>query len=352
MDLLPPEHSFVSDNAAGAHPAVLDALVRANVGDATPYGGDRWTAAAVARIRDLLGAPGAEVLFTYGGTGANVAALQAAVDPFEAVITASTGHVHTDECGAFERFTGSKILDVPTADGKLTPELIAPLLNPLNGEHNVQPAVIAISQATELGTVYSLEEIKALADLAHAYGMLLFLDGARIANAAAALDCSLQDLAGHVDILTLGGTKNGMLYGEAMVVLRPELIRRARFARKQFGQLASKMRFIAAQFDALLSDNLWLHNAQHANRMAARLADGIRDLPGVELMQAPQTNSVFARLPAEAVAPLQQWSPFLKWGAGVRWMTSFATTEQDVDRFLAGVAQTVQCADFATAGVL
>jgi len=342
MKLSPPGHSFVSDNVAGAHPVILDALARANAGDAIPYGGDPWTERAVASIRDLLDARDAEVLFTYGGTGANVAALQSALAPFEAIICTATAHINADECGALERFTGAKLIDVATPDGKLTPELVAPLLKPTNGEHNVQPAVIAISQATELGTVYSPDEIRALADLAHANGLFLFLDGARIANAAAHLGCALANMTTHtgVDLLTFGGTKNGMLYGEAMVVLNPVLARRARFARKQYGQLASKMRFISAQFNALLTDDLWLHNARHANSMATRLATALADIPQVEVLHPPAANSVFAVLPTEAVAPLQEWSPFLTWGTNpgmVRWMTSFTTTERDVDRFVAGI---------------
>jgi threonine aldolase len=269
--------------------------------------------------------------------------------PFEAVVCTATAHIHTDECGALERFTGAKLIDLPTPDGKLTPELVVPLLTPANGEHNVQPAVIAISQATELGTVYTVEEIRVLADLAHANGLLLFLDGARIANAAAHLGCTLADLTTHagVDLMTFGGTKNGLLYGEALVVLNPAPARHARFARKQYGQLASKMRFISAQFSALLTGDLWLHNARHANAMATRLATALADVAEVGVLHPPAANSVFAVLPAEVIAPLQEWAPFLTWGPEpglVRWMTSFSTTESDVDRFVAGVRYQVEAA--------
>ena len=224
------------------------------------------------------------------------------------------------------------------------PELIRPLLRAVRGEHTVRPAVVAISQVTELGTAYTLEEIAELADFAHAHGLLLFLDGARLANAAAALDCSLHALTtdAGVDVCTLGGTKNGLLYGEAIVYLRPELASRARFARKQAGQLASKMRFVSAQFDALLADDLWLRNARQANAMAARLAAAVNDLPAVELLRAPQANSLFARLPQAAIAPLQEWSFFWMWDDAdnvVRWMTSFATTEDDVSRFVEGLRE-------------
>jgi threonine aldolase len=342
MRLPAPVHSFASGNVAGAHPAVLEAIAAANTGTAAPYGADPWTARAVGRVRELFGAPAAEVLFTYGGTGANVVALQSVLEPYEAVICPATAHINTDECGATERFTGAKLLDVVTPDGKLTPDLIAPLLDPARGEHNVRPAVVAISQVTELGTVYTLDEIAALAELAHAHGLVLFVDGARLSNAAARLGCSPAQLATHagVDLLTLGGTKNGLLYGDAVVLLRPDLARRARYARKQAGQLASKMRFIAAQFDALLAGDLWLNNARHANTMAAKLAAALGHVPAADVLHAPQANSVFVRVPSWSIAPLQDWSFFWTWDSSastVRWMTSFATTDDDVSRFAAGV---------------
>jgi threonine aldolase len=338
----PPRHSFASDNTACAHPAALDAIRAANEGSAAPYGADPWTVGAIGRLRALFGADDAEVLFTYGGTGANVIALQSLLAPHEAIVCPVTAHINTDECGAAERFTGAKLIDVPTADGKLSPELIRPLLNGVRGVHNVQPKVVAISQVTELGTVYSIEEIAGLADFAHAHGLLLFLDGARLANAAASLGCSLRELTtdAGVDVLTFGGTKNGLLYGEAVVFLRPELASRAHFARKQAGQLASKMRYIAAQFDALLTDDLWLRNALHANDMCARLAASVSDLPAVEVIRAPQANSILVRLPHPAIAPLQEWSFFWVWDDEqniVRWMTSFATTDEDVSRLAEGL---------------
>jgi len=342
MQFPAPAHSFASDNVAGAHPAILEAITAANTASAAPYGADPWTAQAVERVRELFEAPAAEVLFTYGGTGANVVALQSVLEPYEAVICPATAHINTDECGATERFTGAKLIDVAAADGKLTPDLITPLLDPARGEHNVRPAVVAISQVTELGTVYTLDEIAALADLAHAHGLMLFLDGARLANAAAHLGCSLAQLATHagVDLLTLGGTKNGLLYGDAVVLLRPDLARRAKYARKQAGQLASKMRFIAAQFDALLTNELWLDNARHANTMATKLAAALGAAPAVQVLHGPQANSVFAHIPPRSIIPLQNWSFFWTWDAPagmVRWMTSFATTDDDVSRFTAGV---------------
>ncbi len=346
MTLPPPLQSFASDNAAGAHPAARDAIVAASDGGAAPYGADRWTQRAVAGVRDLFGAGGAEVLFTYGGTGANVVALQSVLAPHEAVICAASAHINTDEGGAFERFTGAKLIDIATEDGKLTAELIRPLLGGVRGEHSVQPAVVAISQVTEIGTVYSIDEIGALAAFAHEHDLLLFVDGARLANAAASLGCSLREMTtdAGVDVLTFGGTKNGLLYGEAVVFLRPELARRARFARKQAGQLASKMLFISAQFTALLRDELWLRNARHANDLAAQLAAAVSGLPGVEVLHPPAANSILVRLPESAIEPLQEWSFFWVWDDErnvVRWMTSFATTEEDVARFAAGLRQAV-----------
>ena len=239
----PPSHSFASDNVAGAHPRVIEALSAANTGSAVPYGDDAWTQRATRKFRDLFEAD-VELLFAYGGTGANVVALQSILAPHEAIVCPSTAHINTDECGGgFERFTGAKLIDIPCDDGKLHADAITDLLRPGHGEHHVTPKVLAISQVTELGTVYTLDEIAALAELAHAHGLLLFIDGARIANAAAALGCSLRELTidAGADVLTFGGTKNGLLYGEGVVYCRPELAARARFARKQAGQLASKM---------------------------------------------------------------------------------------------------------------
>jgi threonine aldolase len=342
----PPLHSFASDNVAGAHPDVIEAIAAANAGSALPYGEDPWTARAVARVREQFGEQ-AEVFFTYGGTGANVAALQTLLLPHQSVICPTNAHINTDECGAPERFTGAKLVDVPTEDGKLRPDDVRPLLGPTHGEHNMPPAVLAISQVTEFGTVYAVEEIAALAELAHAHGLVLFVDGARLANAAASLECPLREMTADagVDVVTFGGTKNGILYGEAIVYLRPELAARARFARKQAGQLASKMRFISAQFEALLTGELWLENARHANEMATRLADAVGGLPGVVVPRAPQANSLFVQLPAAVIPPLQEWSFFWEWDEAehlVRWMTSFATTDEDVARFAGGLRHLIE----------
>jgi threonine aldolase len=344
----PPETLFASDNAAGVHPVVLDALVAANTGHALAYGADPWTARAVARFRELLGTDGGatEVVFTWGGTGANVVGLQCLLAPWQAVICPDSAHIAVDECGAPERFTGCKLIEVPTADGRLSPEQVTRHLHLLGDEHHVQPRVVSITQSTEAGTLYRPDEIAALADVAHRNGLLLHVDGARIANAAAALDADLRAIVVDtgVDVLTFGGTKNGMMYGEAVVFLRPELGEHARFVRKQAGQLPSKMRYVSAQFEALLADDLWLRNARHANRQAARLAERMDAVPGVEVLRRPDVNAVFARLPAAAIRPLQDWSFFWVWDdadSTVRWMCSFDTTDDDVDRFVAGVAEVV-----------
>lgn len=337
----PPTASFASDNAAGVAPAVMDALVAANTGAALAYGEDPWTDAAVAELRAAFDAP-VEVVMCWGGTGANVVGLASLVRPWEAVICPDSAHIVTDEAGAPARFTGSPIVPVPHVDGKLRPEAVAPLLHWQGDVHHPHPRVLSISQVTEMGTVYTDDEVAALADLAHAHDMVLHLDGARIANALAAtgsdLRRSVRDVG--VDVMTFGLTKDGAMYGDSVVYLRPELAEVAERVRKQAGQLPSKARFVAAQVSALLADDLWLTNARHANAMAARLAAAVAEVPGVDVVRPPEANAVFARLPREAIGPLQDWSFFWPWDpevGEVRWMTGFATTEADVDAFVAGV---------------
>jgi len=336
----PPVHSFASDNTSGAHPKVIEALQSANVGAARPYGEDPWTAEATEHFREIFGGD-AEVLFTYGGTGCNIVALQCLLAPYEAVICPSSAHINVDECGAPERFTGAKLIDVPSDDGKLVPSEVLRVLRHAHGEHNVKPRVVAISEPTELGSLYTVDEIAELAALAHEHSLVLYVDGARIANAVVSLGCSLAELTRGtgVDALTFGGTKNGLVYGEALVFLRPEIAGGARFARKQAGQLASKMRFIAAQFNALLEGDLWLANAAHANDMARRLAGLVDELPQVQMVRDVEVNSLFVRLPGPLMHNLQEWSFFWTWDIDdnlARWMTSFATNDEDVTRFSAG----------------
>jgi threonine aldolase len=334
--------SFGSDNYAGAHESVIRVLAQANTGDASAYGADPWTGRAAAALSDAFGARGG-VFFVFTGTGANVLGLSLLLRPYEAVICPQTAHVNVDECGAIERILGNRLLATATPDGKLTPGLIAPRLEGRGDEHRAQPRVVAISQVTELGTCYTLDELKALREFCQAEELRLYVDGARLANAAARLDCSLADLAAHADVLSFGGTKNGAIGAEAVVVMAEELTADAPFLRKQQTQLASKMRYLSAQFLGLMEDQLWLHNARHANAMAARLAEGIRNVPGVELWQAVEANAVFARLLPAHMARLQRVREFYEWDPSahvVRWMTAFDTTEIDVDAFVADVHQT------------
>ncbi|HEX4868468.1 MAG TPA: aminotransferase class I/II-fold pyridoxal phosphate-dependent enzyme [Acidimicrobiales bacterium] len=337
----PPAASFASDNFAGVAPEVLAALAAANEGPAQAYGDDPWTARAEAALHDLFGTP-IESLMCWGGTGANVVGLATVLQPWQAVLTTDTAHIVVDECGAPARFTGSTITPIPHVDGKLEPAALDPYLHWLGVEHHPQPAVVSITQSTEMGTLYTLDELAALCEKAHAHGLLVHLDGARIANAVAALGQGLPAMVRDtgVDLMTFGFTKDGGMYGETVVFLRPEMAERARYVRKQAGQLPSKARYIAAQVLALLEDDLWLRHARHANAMATRLAAATRDIPGVALLGEPQVNAVFAALPPAAIRPLQGWSFFWDWdleASLVRWMTSFTTTEDDVDRFAAGV---------------
>lgn len=337
-----PAGSFASDNAAGVSPEVMDALAAANHGPALAYGQDPWTADAVARIRELFDAP-VEVFLCWGGTGANVVGLATLLQPWQSVLCTDTAHIVVDECGAPARFTGSTITPLPHVDGKLRPEAITPFLDWLGTEHHPQPAVLSISQSTEMGTVYSVDEVAELCDVAHRAGLRVHVDGARIANAVAATGADLRHLIRDpgVDVLTFGLTKNGAMYGEAVVYLQPELAAAAKYVRKQAGQLPSKARFVAAQISALLTDDLWLRNARHANDQAVALADRLAGVAGVSVPRPPEVNAVFAQVPADRIEALQEWSFFWEWDLSeslVRWMTSFATTDDDIERFAAGVA--------------
>ena len=341
----PPDGSFASDNTAGACPEVLEALIRVNEGTSPAYGADPVTRRAERALRDAFDAP-VESFMCWGGTGANVVGLASVLQPWQAGLCADSAHVVVDECGAPARFTGASIVPVATPDGKLTPADVEPYAHWLLSEHHPQPAVVSITQSTEMGTLYSVDEIGAICDAAHRHGMTVHLDGARVANAVVATGSDLPTMVRDtgVDVMTFGLTKDGAMYGETVVFLRPELAERARFVRKQAGQLASKGRFIAAQVEALLHDDLWLRNARHANRMAADLADGVAHVPGVTVPGTPPVNAVFATLPAAAIRPLQRWSFFWEWDLDaslVRWMTSFATTTEDVTRFVRGVEDIV-----------
>ncbi len=335
-----PNQNFASDNTATVHPAVMQALVDANVGHQIAYGDDIHTAECEAHLRDLFGAP-VESLLVWGGTGANVVGLATMLHASEAVICSDVAHINVDEGGAPEKFAGAKLVDLATTDAKLTPEHIEPMLHVLGDQHHVQPKVISLTQSTELGTLYSAAEVADLADLAHRHGMYLHLDGARIANATISVgDLRSFTIDAGVDVLSFGGTKNGMMYGEAVVFLNSELASNARFVRKQATQLPSKCRYIAAQFNALFTNDLWLRNARHANDMAMRLYHATKDLDGVTFTAAPAVNGMFPILRSDVIDQLQAWSPFYTWDPSinqVRWMASFDTTVEDVDRLAAGV---------------
>lgn len=333
--------SFGSDNHAGIHPEVLDAVAAANSGHQPAYGDDDMTRQFEARVRELFGSA-ACAFPVWSGTGANVLGLAGLVRPYEAVICAETAHINTDECGAAEQLYGIKLLTVPSADGKLTPDAMASRLGGRGDEHVAQPKVVSITQATELGTCYSTGEIRTLAEFAHEQGLYLHLDGARLANAAASQGCELSALtaAPGVDVFSLGGTKNGAMGAEA-IVAREELAGALRFFRKQGTQLSSKMRFVSAQLCALLSNDLWRRNAEHANAMARRLADGAGTLPGVRITHPVEANAVFAALAPEHIAKLRELWSFHVWDEvsnQVRWMASFDTIPDDVDAFLADLS--------------
>ena len=316
----------------------MRALAEVNAGSTMAYGGDEWTRRAGERLRAVFGAH-ATPFFVFNGTAANILGISLLLRRHQAVICAESSHLNTDECGAAERVAGCKLLTVPAPAGKLTPELAASRIGSRDA-HDAQPGAVAISQSTELGTCYTLGELRELAEFCAAHGLLLYMDGARLANAAASLGCSLGDLAAHANVVSFGGTKNGALAAEAVMVMREDLAADAPYLRIQHLQLASKMRFLAAQFLALLDGDLWLRNARHANAMAHRLAGAVRDIPGVALAQPVQANAVFAVLTPGHIERLRRDWFFHVWDErehAVRWMTSFATTDADVDAFAAAV---------------
>ena len=334
------KRGFGSDNHSGISPEVLQAITAANIDHALAYGDDEWCARTEELFRREFG-PQAKVYFVFNGTGANVLCIDAMCRSHEAVVCAETAHINVDECGAPQRVVGCRLLTVDTPDGKLTPELVKTRLHGFGFEHHSQPKAISITQSTELGTLYTLDEIRALADLAHSYHMYLHMDGARLANAAVALGCTFKEMTTDfgVDCLSFGGTKNGMLMGESCVILNPALDIDMKYRRKQMTQLCSKMRFIAAQFEAYLTTGLWRRNAEHSNRMAQLLHEEVKKL-GVRVMYDVQVNSVFVQLPAEVWHALQKEYFFYDWDEAqnvVRWMCSFDTTEEDIHSFIAAL---------------
>jgi threonine aldolase len=330
--------SFASDNNAGTHPDIVKAIISCNSGHAVGYGDDIFTETAVDKFKNHFG-ENIDVYFVYGGTGANVLGLTAITDPYNSIICADTAHINVDECGAPEKFTGCKIQTIPSKNGKIAPSQIKPLLHGFGFPHHAQPKVISITQPTELGTVYTLDEINAIAELAHNYDLLLHMDGARISNAAAYLETGLRNITidAGVDVLSFGGTKNGMMFGEAVVFFDRTLSTNFKYIRKQGMQLHSKMRFISAQFDAFLTNDLWLKNAQRANALAQKLAMEIKQIPGVTITQQVQTNALFVVLPGEVIDTIQKEYFFYVWDENkheVRWMTSYDTDESDILQFV------------------
>lgn len=331
------KRGFASDNNSGIHPNIFKALAEANLGHTIAYGDDPYTELAVSKFKSLFGND-IEVFFVFIGSAANVLGLKSVTESYNAIICTDTAHIHVDECGAPERFTGCKLLTVTSPDGKLTVDLVRKHMHGFGFQHHAQPKVISISQTTELGTVYKVEEIRALADYAHQNGMLLHMDGARLANAAVSLDLDFKEFTkdAGVDILSFGGTKNGMMYGEAIVFFNRTYAENFMYTRKQGLQLASKMRYISAQFNAYLLDNQWKLTAAHSNRMAQILAEKIKDIANVKITQKVEANGVFAIIPHKAIAPLQNEYFFYVWDedkSEVRWMTSWDTTEDDIIKF-------------------
>jgi threonine aldolase len=335
--------SFASDNYASAHPDVLAAMAEANDGHAVSYGADPWTVRAREILRGHFGEE-SEALLVFNGSGANIVGLRAICRPWDAVICADTAHVNVDEGGAPERVAGIKLLLVASPDGKLTPDGVRARVVRVGDEHAVQPRVVTITQSTEYGTRYSLEETRVLADTAHELGLALHMDGSRLSNAAAGLGTDLGELAGGcgVDVLSLGGTKNGMVLGEAVIFLNPAYAEGAKYLRKQTLQLASKHRFLAAQFVAMFEGDLWRRNASHANAMAARLAERLASVPGVEITQRVEANGVFAVMPRQAADAVRAQWPFYTWDESKReerLMCSWDTTAGEIDAFADALVQ-------------
>ncbi|MDR1201070.1 MAG: low specificity L-threonine aldolase [Tannerellaceae bacterium] len=326
--------SFASDNNSGVHPLIMDALIKANKDHAVGYGDDYWTSAATEKLKEVFGEK-ASPFFVFNGTGANSVALQAVTRSFHSVICAQTAHIYVDECGAPARMTGCTIIAIPTEDGKLTPEQIKPHLHNFGVCHHAQPKTVYISQVSELGTVYTIEEVKAIADLLHAHDMYLHMDGARLANACAYLNCTMKELTvdAGVDILSFGGTKNGMMMGEAVISFRPEITENIHYFRKQSAQLASKMRYLSAQFIPYLENNLWLENATKANQQAKKLAAILQQYPKIQFTQKIESNQLFLIMPAEAAKKLMEKYFFYYWNeeiSEVRFVTSWDTTDEDI----------------------
>ena len=341
-----PTRGFASDNNAGVHPEIIDAIARANQGHVVAYGDDPYTRSAIAKFEEHFGA-GIQVFFTFNGTGANVLGLEALNRPYHAVLCSDYAHIYTDECGAPEKHTGCKLIPLTHQDGKISVDSVRHAYHGIGDQHHVQARVISITQSTEMGTVYRPEEIRALASFAHEHEMFLHMDGARIANAAVSLGQSLREATRDlgVDVLSFGGTKNGAMGGEAVVFFNPALAGDFLYLRKQGMQLASKMRFIAVQFETLLTNDLWRRSAEHANRMARMLEAEVKNIPQVKIIWKVEANGVFAQIPRHSIEKIKQrffFYPWIEEECIVRWMCSFDTTEEDVREFAVAVREAVK----------
>lgn len=330
--------SFASDNNSGVHPLILNAIIDANDNHAKGYGDDPWSELAKTKICEVFG-ENAAPFFVFNGTGANSVALQAVTRPFNSIICAETAHIYVDECGAPAKMTGSAVISISTENGKLTPELIKPHLTNFGVCHHSQPKVVYISQATELGTIYTPSQIREIANLIHSHGMYLHVDGARVANACAHLGCTLKEITSDcgVDILSFGGTKNGMMMGEAVISFRDEITENIEFIRKQSAQLSSKLRYLSAQFLPYLENNLWLDNAINANQKAEKLAIALSSFEQINFTQKIESNQLFFTLPQHIIDKLQQHYYFYVWNESkneVRLVTSWDTTDQDISNFV------------------
>ncbi len=346
MEKIRPARGFASDNNAGVHPEIIEAITRANQGHVVAYGDDPYTRSAMKKFEEHFG-PDIGVFFTFNGTGANVLSLQSLTRPFHSVLCSDYAHIYVDECGAPEKHTGCKLIPLPHESGKITIDAVRHAYHGIGDQHHSQPRVISITQCTEMGTVYQPDEIQGLANFAHEHDMFLHVDGARIANAAVSLGLTLRQATRDlgVDILSFGGTKNGIMGGEAVVFFHRQQAENFLYLRKQSMQLASKMRFIAVQFEALLTNDLWKRSAEHANRMARLLEKALQHIPQVKIVWKVEANGVFAQIPRQAIEKIKKKCFFYTWveeESIVRWMCSFDTTEEDVHLFTGLIAEAVK----------
>jgi threonine aldolase len=338
--------AFASDNYSGVHPEIMNALQRANAEHAGSYGNDQYTAGAVDKFKEHFGSD-AEVFFVYNGTGANVLGLTALTHSFNSILSSEGAHINVDESTAPEKFLGCKIVTIPSPDGKITAAQVKEKIQRVGDQHHPQVKAISLSQASEYGTVYTIDELRALSAVARENNLYFHMDGSRISNAAVTLGKSFREFTrdAGVDVLSFGGTKNGLMFGEAIVFFRPELANNFAYVRKQGMQLASKMRFISAQFEALLTNDLWKKNATHTNTLAKQLGSGLSNIPGIKVTQKIEANGVFATFPAQIIEPLQKEYPFYVWVEKtneVRLMCSWDSTEEEVNKFIEKVKSLIR----------